>query len=153
MATLATLATESGRRVSPRNDFCRLGEGCRSAEQTYGLRTTGAPDRLEPPVTGSGGRDARRLVRLLSEPAEAAGLGPKDRAVYHLVVASAKADAGRGLGADPALPDKVWAQIATDLMDRTGLAPQASAPRTARRCSRSPVRSPTGRCPPSRRPT
>ncbi len=86
-----------------------------------------APDRLEPAVSESGGRDVRRLVRLLSEPAEAAGLGLKDRPVYHLVVASAKADAGRGLGPDPALSDEVWAQIAADLMDRTGLAPTNSA--------------------------
>ena len=91
-----------------------------------------APERLEPAGSPSGGRDMRRLVRLLSEPAEAAGLGPKDRPVYHLVVASAKADAGRGLGADPALPDEVWAQIATDLMDRTGLALQAPAGQPAR---------------------
>ncbi len=85
------------------------------------------PERLEPAVSSSGGRDMRRLVRLLSEPAEAAGMTAKDRPVYHLVVASAKADAGRGLDADPALSDEAWAQIATDLMDRTGLAPQGSA--------------------------
>ncbi len=90
-----------------------------------------APERLEPPVTGSGGRDVRRLVRLLSEPAEAAGLNAKDRPVYHLVVASAKADAGRGLGADRALSDEVWAQISTDLMDRTGLAPRTSGPKAS----------------------
>ena len=42
---VATLASESGRRVWPRNDFYRIGEGCRAAEQRYDLRATGERDR------------------------------------------------------------------------------------------------------------
>jgi len=42
---VATLASESGRRVWPRNDFYRIGEGCGAAEQRYGLRATGERDR------------------------------------------------------------------------------------------------------------
>jgi len=85
------------------------------------------PERLEPAVSAAGGRDFRRLVTLLREPAAAAGLQAKDRPVYHLVVASGKADPARGIAADRALSDEAWAQISTDLMDRTGLAKPGSA--------------------------
>ena len=64
------------------------------------------PERLEPAVSAAGGRDFRRLVALLREPVAAAGLQAKDRPVYHLVVASGKADAGRGIAADRALLDE-----------------------------------------------
>jgi len=76
-------------------------------------------------VSPSGVWDFRRPVGLLFEPAQAAGLTAKDKLVYHLVVASAKA-AGRGLEADWALSDGAWAQISTDQLDRTGLARRAS---------------------------
>jgi hypothetical protein len=48
---VATLATENGRRVNPRNDFYRVGEACRAAEQRFGLRETAARDRtsVSPP--------------------------------------------------------------------------------------------------------
>jgi len=85
------------------------------------------PERLEPAVSAAGGRDFRRLVTLLREPVAAAGLEAKDRPVYHLVVASGKADAGRGIAADRALSNEAWAQISTDLMVRTGLAKPGSA--------------------------
>jgi len=42
---VATLATKAGRRITPRNDFYRIGEGCRAAEQAYRLRVTGERDR------------------------------------------------------------------------------------------------------------
>ncbi len=42
---VATLATEAGRRVWPRNGFYRIGEGCRAAEQRLGLRGTAERDR------------------------------------------------------------------------------------------------------------
>jgi len=85
------------------------------------------PERLEPAVSAAGGRDFGRLVGLLREPVAAAGLQAKDRPVYHLVVASGKADPARGVAADRALSDEAWAQISTDLMVRTGLAKPGSA--------------------------
>ncbi len=85
------------------------------------------PERLEPAVSAAGGRDFGRLVTLLREPVQAAGLQAKDRPVYHLVVASGKADPGRGITADRALSDEQWAQISTDLMNRTGLAKPGSS--------------------------
>lgn len=84
------------------------------------------PERLEPPTSDAGVRDFRRLVGLLREPAEASGLGPADRPVYHLVAAAAKADPVRGVGAGRPLSDGEWAEIAVDLMDRTGLTRRGS---------------------------
>ncbi len=60
---VATLATEAGRRITPRNDFYRIGEGCRAAEQTYGLRATGERDRTA----------AKRASRAETEKATRAG--------------------------------------------------------------------------------
>jgi len=85
------------------------------------------PERIEPGVSAAGGRDFGRLVTLLREPVAAAGLQAKDRPVYHLVVASGKADPARGVAADRALSDEAWAQISTDLMVRTGLAKPGSS--------------------------
>ena len=42
---VATLARQDGRRVFPRNDFCRAGEASRAVEATYGLTVTAASDR------------------------------------------------------------------------------------------------------------
>jgi len=43
---VATLASQqSRRRVSPHNDFYRIGEGCRAAEAAHGLRGTAPRDR------------------------------------------------------------------------------------------------------------
>jgi len=60
---VATLATEAGRRITPRNDFYRIGEGCRAAEQAYGLRVTGERDRTA----------AKRASRAETEKAARAG--------------------------------------------------------------------------------
>jgi len=42
---VVTLARQDGRRVSTSNDFYRLGEACRWAEQRFGLTDTAARDR------------------------------------------------------------------------------------------------------------
>ncbi len=42
---VVTLARQDGRRVTPRNDFYRVGEACRAAELRLGLRKTDARDR------------------------------------------------------------------------------------------------------------
>ena len=62
---VATLATQqSHRRVHPRNDFYRLGEGCRAAESRYGLRPTAPRDRTSTPPPGRQEREkAARLGR------------------------------------------------------------------------------------------
>jgi hypothetical protein len=58
---IATLATEDGRRVNPRNDFYRVGEACRSAEDRYGLRVTAPRDRTStPPLTRAEREKAQR---------------------------------------------------------------------------------------------
>jgi len=50
---VATLASQqSHRRVHPRNDFYRLGEGCRAAESRHGLRPTAPRDRTSTPPPG-----------------------------------------------------------------------------------------------------
>ena len=62
---VATLATQqSHRRVHPRNDFYRLGEGCRAAESRHGLRPTAPRDRTSTPPPGRQEREkAARLGR------------------------------------------------------------------------------------------
>jgi len=80
------------------------------------------PVVLEPAVRADGRPDLRRLADQLNAPLAAAGLSPADKGVYHLVIAAAKADEGRGLSADRALSDAEFGQISADLMGRTGLA-------------------------------
>jgi len=62
---VATLASQqSHRRVHPRNDFYRLGEGCRAAESRHGLRPTAPRDRTSTPPPGRPEREkAARLGR------------------------------------------------------------------------------------------
>jgi len=62
---VATLARQqSHRRVHPRNDFYRVGEGCRAAETHYGLRSTAPRDRTSAPTTTRPEREkAARLGR------------------------------------------------------------------------------------------
>jgi hypothetical protein len=62
---VATLASQqSHRRVHPRNDFYRLGEGCRAAESRHGLRPTAPRDRTSTPPPGRQEREkAARLGR------------------------------------------------------------------------------------------
>lgn len=73
------------------------------------------PAELEPPLHPDGQRDFRKLCGLLQQPY--AALGPRgfDRPVWHCAV--------RAASEDNTLSDDEWAQIAADVMHRTGLAP------------------------------
>ena len=73
------------------------------------------PAELEPPPRPDGRRDFRKLCGLLQQPH--AALGPRgfDRPVWHCAV--------RAAPEDKTLSDEEWAQIAADVMHRTGLAP------------------------------
>jgi hypothetical protein len=73
------------------------------------------PAELEPPMRGDGRRDFRWLSGLLQQPH--AALGPRgfDRPVWHCAL--------RAAPQDRVLSDDQWAQIAGDIMHRTGLAP------------------------------
>lgn len=78
------------------------------------------PAELEPPQRPGGHRDFRRLTGLLQQPH--AALGPRgfDRPVWHCAV--------RAAPEDRVLSDDEWAQIAGDIMHRTGLAPAGPVP-------------------------
>jgi len=73
------------------------------------------PAELEPPLRPDGHRDYRRLTGLLQQPH--AALGPRgfDRPVWHCAV--------RAAPEDRMLSDDEWAQVAGDILHRTGLAP------------------------------
>jgi hypothetical protein len=73
------------------------------------------PAELEPPLRPDGQRDFRKLCGLLQQPH--AALEPRgfDRPVWHCAV--------RAAPEDNTLSDDEWAQIAADVMHRTGLAP------------------------------
>jgi hypothetical protein len=72
------------------------------------------PAELEPPLRSDGRRDFRRLKGLLQQ--SHAALGPRGfgRPVWHSVRAAPE---------DRMLSDDEWAQIACEIMHRTGLAP------------------------------
>jgi hypothetical protein len=74
------------------------------------------PAELEPPLRPDGRRDFCRLIGLLQQPH--AALGPRgfSRPVWHCVVQAAPEDR--------MLSDDEWAQIAGNIMHRTGLAPR-----------------------------
>jgi hypothetical protein len=73
------------------------------------------PAELEPPRRPGGERDFRRLAGLLDLPVAVLGDSGFDRPVWHCVM--------RAAPSDRLLSDDEWAQIASDVMDRTGLAP------------------------------
>jgi len=70
---------------------------------------------LEPPLHASGSRDFRRLVGLLRLPHDALGKWAYAKPVWHCSM--------RAAPDDPPLSDAEWAQIAQDVMHRTGLSP------------------------------
>jgi hypothetical protein len=74
------------------------------------------PAELEPPLLPDGHRDFRHLNGLLQQPH--AALGPRgfNRPDWHCAV--------RAAPEDKMLSDDEWAQIAGDIMHRTGLAPR-----------------------------
>jgi hypothetical protein len=73
------------------------------------------PAELEPPLRDDGTRDFRTLLGLLSQPHAAMGSAGLARPVWHCSV--------RAAPGDKMLSDDQWAQIACDVMHRTGLAP------------------------------
>jgi hypothetical protein len=74
----------------------------------------GVPRLLEPQRLANGRRDLRRLSGLLDHPVMAA-VRPPERPVWHCSVRTA--------AADRRLSDAEWAQVARDVVARTGLAP------------------------------
>ena len=109
-------------KVSPRGMrvagliYYLFGPG-RSAEHTDPHIVAGwrHPAELEPAIRGDGRRDYRRPTGLLQQPH--AALGPRgfDRPVWHC--------SARAAPADRMLSDDQWAQVAGEVMHRTGLAP------------------------------
>ena len=73
------------------------------------------PAELEPPLRADGRRDFRHLLGLLNQPQAAMGAWGLARPVWHCSV--------RAAPGDKMLSDEEWAQIASDVMHRTGLAP------------------------------
>jgi hypothetical protein len=73
------------------------------------------PAELEPPLRPDGGRDFRRLLGLLNQPQVAMGTWGLARPVWHCSM--------RAAPGDKMLSDDEWAQIAFDVMHRTGLSP------------------------------
>jgi hypothetical protein len=71
------------------------------------------PAELEPGLRPDGGRDFRMLLGLLNQPHAALGRRGCPRPVWHCSV--------RAAPGDRMLSDDEWAQIARDVMDRTGL--------------------------------
>ena len=71
------------------------------------------PAELEPPLRADGTRDFRRLFGLLNQPQAALGKWGCRRPVWHTVM--------RAAPRDKILSDDEWAQIAGDVMNRTGL--------------------------------
>ncbi len=74
------------------------------------------PAELEPPLRPDGRRDFRRLTGLLNQPHAALGSWGYQRPVWHCAV--------RAAPEDRLLSDDEWAQIACDIMRRTGLSPR-----------------------------
>ena len=73
------------------------------------------PAELEPPLRPDGTRDFRKLTGLLKQPHAAMGKYGFRRPVWHLSMRAARRD--------KVLSDEEWAQIARDVMNRTGLCP------------------------------
>ena len=73
------------------------------------------PAELEPPLREDGKRDFRRLLGLLNQPHAAMGKWGFRRPVWHCSM--------RAAPGDKMLSDDEWAQIACDVMNRTGLSP------------------------------
>ncbi|HEX6525717.1 MAG TPA: hypothetical protein VF070_37745, partial [Streptosporangiaceae bacterium] len=74
------------------------------------------PQDLEPPLRASGSRDFRRLAGLLRLPHDALGKWGYAKPVWHCSM--------RAAPEDRLLSDAEWAQIAQDVMHRTGLCPR-----------------------------
>ena len=73
------------------------------------------PAELEPPIRPDGRRDFQRLNGLLQQTVAALGDRAPSRPVWHCVA--------RAAPTDRMLSDDEWAQVAGEIMHRTGLAP------------------------------
>jgi hypothetical protein len=73
------------------------------------------PAELEPPLRPDGTRDFRNLIGLMKQPHAALGKWGMRLPVWHTAMRTAPGDR--------MLSDDEWAQIAWDVMDRTGLCP------------------------------
>jgi hypothetical protein len=73
------------------------------------------PAELEPPLRDNERRDFRRLLGLLNQPHAAMGSWGLARPVWHCSMRTAPGD--------KMLSDDEWAQVAWDVMNRTGLCP------------------------------
>ena len=74
------------------------------------------PQDLEPPLRASGSRDFRRLAGLLRLPHDVLGKWGYAKPVWHCSM--------RAAPEDRMLSDREWADIARDVMHRTGLCPR-----------------------------
>ncbi len=74
------------------------------------------PAELELALRPGGQRDFRRLNGLLQQPVAVLGDRAPDRPVWHCALRAARGDR--------LLSDQEWAQVAAEVMDRTGLAPR-----------------------------
>jgi hypothetical protein len=74
------------------------------------------PAELEPPLRPGGRRDFRHLNGLLQQTVAALGDRAPNRPVWHCVA--------RAAPTDRMLSDAEWAQVAAEIMHRTGLAPR-----------------------------
>ncbi|GIH68372.1 relaxase/mobilization nuclease domain-containing protein [Sphaerimonospora thailandensis] len=72
------------------------------------------PAELEPPLRPDGGRNFRNLIGLLNQPLAALGDQGYAEPVWHCVARAAREDR--------VLDDDEWAQVAHEIMNRTGLA-------------------------------
>jgi hypothetical protein len=113
---IGKISAPRGRRVEPLIRYL-FGPG-RREEHTDPHIVAGwwNPSELEPPLRADGRRDFRRLIGLLNQPHAAMGARAAERPVWHCAV--------RAAPEDRMLSDAEWAQIASDVMHRTGLSPR-----------------------------
>jgi hypothetical protein len=111
---IGKISAPRGRRVEPLIRYL-FGPG-RREEHTDPHIVAGwrHPAELEPPLRANGARDFRKLNGLLNQPNDAMGSFAFERPVWHCAL--------RAAPEDKTLSDDEWAQIAHDVMDRTGLA-------------------------------
>jgi hypothetical protein len=109
-------------KVSPRGSgvsgllYYLFGPGrCEAHTDPHLIAGWRPPAELEPPLRHDGHRDFRHLSGLLQQPHDALGERGFDRPVWHCSV--------RAAPSDRMLSDDEWAQLACEIMHRTGLAP------------------------------
>jgi hypothetical protein len=111
---IGKISAPRGKRVEPLIKYL-FGPG-RHEEHTDPHIVAGFrhPAMLEPPLREDGTRDFSKLNGLLNQPRDAMGSSAPERPVWHCAL--------RAAPTDKMLSDTEWAQIARDVMDRTGLA-------------------------------